>query len=437
MSSHFYPRSFSISTLIAFVAGTVAGAFLVSRRQQSRRPRRHDCTAEEHLWQIVAHSFTAALLNVGDKLRIYDVLWKKGPMTAQQLAASSSSSSHNRWSERFVKEFLCQMTAAGICRYSEHNQTFSLPVEYAELLCSQRDDETVFSKLSIAGMFPYLLALLKRSEAVVVRGIETGIGVDYDWTNDIDGDNTRSSNNNNNSEGIIQREMDRKNRPWYEAHLLKEIIETILVPSYEKSKRSLVDLLEQGVNAAYVGCGSGASTLVLARRFPKSHFYAFESSQKAIEILNERIRTEKVTNVTVCNANEWTVGDGPHPGQDNKSNMFSFVYSHDVLHDMTHPRELIRDVRKRLEPDGCWVIVDVECYECLSRNLQRPDAEQLYGFSCLLCLPCSTTTPDGEGLGTLGLTASLLYKWTSEAGFAQFEQHTIPSAPLNTCFVVA
>lgn len=83
------------------------------------------------------------------------------------------------------------------------------------------------------------------------------------------------------------------------------------------------------------------------------------------------------------------------------------------------------------------MIVDTKCYEKLADNLHLPIAEILYGYSCLLCLSSATSTHDGAGLGTCGFPAALARQWTSEAGFEYFREMSIPSMPMESCFVVA
>lgn len=244
----------------------------------------------------------------------------------------------------------------------------------------------------------------------VVRAIRTGMGVDYDFGDD----------------GIEA--IDRKNFNWFRDHLVNDLLSKVIIPS---TQQSLVNVLELGINVADIGCGCGGSTLTMAKRFPNSHFYAYETSSRSLEILAKRIEQEGLSNVTVCNVEVRSVGDGPTSGN------FAFVYAHDVIHDMTHPRALLQDVKKVLH-GGCLVIVDVKCHEKLSDNLKLlTNAETLYGFSCLLCLNSATSTENGAGLGTCGFPSSTARRWMAEEGFHHFKELSILSMPYNSCFVVA
>lgn len=279
----------SLSPTLAFTAGAVI-ATLVTASLLRKRKR----TAEEHLWSIVRNSFTGALLHVGDKLNLYEILAETGPTTPQALARRTG------WSERWLQEFLAQAAAAGICVYDEFTFTFAIRPDYARLL---RDPKV--SAVSMAGMFQFLLPLLKRADSVE-QAIRTGLGVDYDFGVD----------------GIEA--MDRKNSNWFRDHLVKDLLSKVTVPS---TNQTLVQLLESGVNVADIGCGCGSSTLVMAKRFPNSHFYAYEASVRSLGILSRRIEEQCLSNVSVCNIAERSVRDGPHSGGE-----FLFAYSHDVIH---------------------------------------------------------------------------------------------------------
>ena len=208
------------------------------------------------------------------------------------------------------------MAAAGICSYDGTNHTFALLPDYADLLRDNPDQ----APESVAGMFQLLLPLVNRS-AAVVQSVQTGIGVSYDWENE-----------------QVSLAMDRKNRNWFYHHMMDKVIVPTSVPSTDEP---LVQMLERGVNAADVGCGCGASTVALAKRFPKSQFYAYESSPSSLQVLQQRIVDYNLTNVTVCDVAVRRLGDGPNPtsSSSDEDNTFSFVYAHDVIHDMPHPRE--------------------------------------------------------------------------------------------------
>ena len=261
------------------------------------------------------------------------------------------------------------------------------------------------------GVFTVSSALQTRASATA-RAITTGIGVDYDHRGD---------------DLIVG--IDRKNWNYFQYKFIDEVIAPIKIPS---TGRSLIELLEQGTAVADIGCGCGASTVAMALRFPKSRFYAYELSDISLAAIQKRVDVMKIKNIVVCDIRKRGVGQGP----DGPATKFGFAHTHDVLHDMTQPRDLIKDVKKVLASDGCWVVVDVKCGNSTAENLRMSSARVGMGFSCLLCLSSATSQPGGEGLGTMGLSKKLAAKWMHEAGFQHCNPFSIPSLPDNQGYVI-
>ena len=387
------------SLVTAFLAGAAAGAAALA---YFTAPKKIDAgtKAEKHLTKIVEYSFTAGLIRVGDELKLYDALWNSGPSTAAELAHKMECS------ERWLTEILSQATAAGICVYFFGK--FCLKPEYAHLL---RDPAN--SDKSMQGLFQLVPCLLSRTDGVV-KAVKTGRGFDYDFGQD------------------VTAAIDRKNYNYFQNHMMEDILGPVKAP---KTSKSLVEMLEKGIQVADIGCGFAASTIALAKRFPKSQFYAYETSQRSILKVQERVEDAGLTNVIVCNALNRSVGDGPDDGD-----KFDFVYAHDVVHDMTKPREFLKEVKKVLSPEGVFVIVDVKCSDSLKENINDESAALSYGYSCLLCLPCACSQKEGApgaGLGTCGFPEKVARKWLKDDGFKFFQTAEIESLPRNTCYIVA
>ena len=365
--------------------------------------------AEKHCWKIVEHSFTGAIIYVMDQLGLYETLHQWRPRGA----SPSDLANVTGYSERWLRELLCQSTAAGFCTYDAASGKFALREQYAPLLRPPEHEVK-----SMAGMFEFLHGLVSDRPDATIEATKSGIGVDYDFG----------------ESPTVIRGIERKNRNFFLHHFLPDIVEKVVDP---KSGKRLVDMLEKGIDCADVGCGCGMSTIVMAKRFPRSRFYAYEASTKSLDILRQRMMEEGLTNITLCDVATRTVDKGPRPGQV-MDNTFEFVYSHDLLHDMTDPRSLIREVRSRLcRRGGCWVVVDVKCKGSLEANLSMPDVALNYGFSSLLCLSSATSCERSEGLGTMGLHTDLVQKWMNSAGFEHFEELEIEHKPDNSCFIVA
>ena len=243
--------------------------------------------------------------------------------------------------------------------------------------------------------------------------------------------------------------IDRKNGNFFKYNFIPEIIDTIIIPS---TGQKLVDLLDSSndtttttirrLYVADIGCGCGASTIAMAKRFPNVTFYAYEASPRSIQLMKDNILKENVgSNIIIKDVTKPnnTIGDLPSDFK------FQFVYSHDVLHDMTHPKQLINEIKSKLDPTtGCWYIVDVHCGNTIKETLAQPNAATLYGFSCLLCLSNATSSASSsndnsrnEGLGTCGFTPQLAKQWIQQdAKFTYFERRYVKSLPSNACYLV-
>jgi SAM-dependent methyltransferase len=147
--------------------------------------------------------------------------------------------------------------------------------------------------------------------------------------------------------------------------------------------------LEAGARVADIGCGKGASTLLMAKAFPKSRFFGFDYHDKSIEAARESARrngaADRVT-FSVAKAKEF-------PGTD-----YDFVAVFDCLHDMGDPVGAAAHVRQSLAKDGTWMIVEPFANDQLKDNL-NPVGRVYYSFSTLLCTPCSRSQEVGLCLG--------------------------------------
>jgi 2-polyprenyl-3-methyl-5-hydroxy-6-metoxy-1,4-benzoquinol methylase len=423
-----------VVSVTSFMSGYMLRSFMKKTKSSSTSSSPNQTTtpaeAEAKLWTLAEGALSVAILNAADQLNLFELLYQHSQsstasasrpgITSRQLASSQN------WNERYVREVLLQLCGAGICQYNnppingkghenenendEQEGTFELRSVYAPLL---RDPDT--SSKSLVGLFPFVSALTKRSSAVV-QAVKTGMGVDYDL---------------NGSD--INDAINRKNKNFFRTTLIDDVLPSIIIP---QTSRPLLQRLESGINVADIGCGYGASTIAMAKKFPNSTFYAFESSRSALIAIRKAVKEHQLEhNVVVCDVSQRTVDDGPI---NSSEQYFDFVYTHDVLHDMTNPRQLIKDVKNRLDPhQGCWFIVDINCQDNIQDNINQPKSGMLYAFSCLLCLSNSTSTPDGEGLGTCGFPPSLAKKWMTAAGFQHFSKIQISALPYNACYLVA
>jgi SAM-dependent methyltransferase len=203
-------------------------------------------------------------------------------------------------------------------------------------------------------------------------------------------------------------------RPGYAANLV-----TSWIPALEGVKEKL----SAGAKIADIGCGKGASSILMAKAFPKSHVYGFDYHEKSVEAARQAARREGVADrVTfeVSTSKEF-------PGED-----YDFATMFDCLHDMGDPVGAAAHVRASLRDNGTWMIVEPYANDDLKDNL-NPVGRVYYGFSTLLCTPCSRSQ---EGAMCMGAQAGekQMRKVITSAGFSHFRRAT--ETPFNLVYEV-
>eukprot|EP00756_Hemistasia_phaeocysticola_P013260 Hpha_TRINITY_DN15262_c1_g2::TRINITY_DN15262_c1_g2_i4::g.64338::m.64338 len=171
---------------------------------------------------------------------------------------------------------------------------------------------------------------------------------------------------------------------------------------------ALVERLKvPGVKIADVGCSGGENTCILAKEFPSADIVAGEVADVALERLPSVVAEHK--NVKVVDLRKDSLASqGP----------FDFVFCYDVVHDCADPRQLMRDVRAALKPDGVWMFVDIRCSSHGKNIAKDPKAALCYGISMAVCLQSGMSSDKPTGLGCMGLTEELANEWLKEAGFS-------------------
>jgi 2-polyprenyl-3-methyl-5-hydroxy-6-metoxy-1,4-benzoquinol methylase len=176
----------------------------------------------------------------------------------------------------------------------------------------------------------------------------------------------------------------------------------------------VVEKLEAGGRVADVGCGTATSTVAMAKAFPRSRFVGYDNSRAAIKQATLAVRESGVTNVEIVDP---THDPLPEDGS------FDFITTFDVIHDATHPAELITAISSSLPADGTWLCADIKGKPTFAENLkENPIAPIGYAFSLMVCMSAALSLPDGAGLGTLGFHEQKAREMTADAGFARFRQ---------------
>jgi len=325
----------------------------------------------------------AGMVVIGEKLGLYKAL-AGDPMTAGQLAAKTKTD------ERYLREWLSSQAAGGYVTYDERTDKFSLREEQAFTLAMED------SPAYLPGAFELALGSL----AAVPRITQAFLSGDgMGWCEHADG---------------VFHGCEKFFRPGYAANLVSSWI-----PALGEVKAKL----EAGARVADVGCGKGSSTILMAKAFPNSRFFGFDYHDKSIEAARESARRNGVADrVTfeVCKAKEF-------PGKD-----YDLVAVFDCLHDMGDPVGAAAHVRQSLATDGTWMVVEPFAHDRLADNL-NPVGRVYYGFSTLLCTPCSRSQEVGLCLGAQAGEARIR-EVVSSAGFTRFRRAT--ETPFNIVYEV-
>jgi 2-polyprenyl-3-methyl-5-hydroxy-6-metoxy-1,4-benzoquinol methylase len=326
--------------------------------------------------------FNAALVRIGDKLGLYKALASGGPQTPAELAKRTGTS------ERYLREWLSAQAAGGYVTYTPANGKFHLSEEQAFAMADEN------SPAFMPGAFQVALAATKAEEQLSER-FKTGQGMGW---------------HEHHHELFVGTE--RFFRPGYAANLV-----TTWIPALEGVDAKL----RNGARVADVGCGFGASTVLMAKSYPKSEFVGFDYHDKSIETAKQRAKDAGVADrirFEVAKAKDY-------PGKD-----YDFVTFFDCLHDMGDPAGASAHVRTTLKKDGTWMIVEPFAGDKLEENL-NPIGRAFYGASTLLCTPASLSQEVGLALGAQAGEKRLREVVTS-GGFSHFRRAT--QTPFNLIF---
>ncbi len=316
-------------------------------------------------------SVHAGMVVIGEKLGLYKAL-AEGPMTPTELGRKTGTD------ERYLREWLASQAAGGYITYDAKSGKFSLSQEQTFTLANED------SPAYLPGAFELALGSLAAVPRIV-NSFRTGAGMG--WHEHDDG---------------VFHGCEKFFRPGYAANL---------VSSWIPSLRDVKEKLERGARVADVGCGKGASTLLMAQAFPQSQFFGFDYHDKSIEAARESAQRAGVADRVsfgVAKAKEF-------PGRD-----YDFVAVFDCLHDMGDPIGAATHVRQSLAKDGTWMIVEPFANDDLKDNL-NPVGRVYYSFSTLLCTPCSRSQEVGLCLGAQA-GESRIREVVTSAGFSRFRR---------------
>ncbi len=326
-------------------------------------------------------TISAGSVILGDRLGLYRALAEEAA-TPEQLAARTGTDA------RYVTEWLRGQAAGGYVMYDAKTQTFALTEEQAFALTDP--DGAVF----VPGAFQLALGALKAGPRIE-EAFRSGAGMGW---HEHDAD--------------VFGGCERFFRPGYIANL---------VPAWIPALEGVEDKLRTGARVADIGCGHGASTVLLALAYPSSTFVGSDYHRGSIDEARKRAADAGVADrVTfeVATAQSFA-GTG-----------FDLVATFDCLHDMGDPVGAARHIRESLAPDGTWLVVEPFAEDEVADNL-NPVGRVYYSFSTMLCVPNALSQDGGHSLGAQA-GESAIQRVSSEAGFTRFRRAA--QTPFNLVF---
>ena len=324
-------------------------------------------------------ALSVPLILIGDKLGLYRAMADSEPVTSEQLAERTECR------ERYVREWLCQQAASGYVEYDAEDGTFRLPPEQAMALTDEQ------SPAFIPGAFQLVAAVVK-DEPQIAERFRSGEG--FGW----------HEHHHDLYEGT-----ERFFRPGYLASL---------VDSWLPALDGVVAKLSGGARVADIGCGHGASTILMAEAFPESEFVGSDYHEESVEAArraSERAGVGDRVSFDVASARDFAGGP------------FDLVCVFDALHDMGDPVGAARHVREELAEDGTWMVVEPQAGDAIEDNL-NPVGRIFYGGSTMLCTPASLSQEVGLALGAQAGERRLT-DVLQEGGFSRVQR--VAETPFN------
>jgi SAM-dependent methyltransferase len=334
--------------------------------------------------QDLGATMQAGMVVLGHRLGLYRAMAGAGPLSPAELAERTGTA------ERYVQEWLAAQAAAGYVAYDPASGRFRLPEEQAFALADPA------GHAYLPGAFQLALASLK-AEPRIAEAFRTGAGVGW---------------HEQDAEVFDGCEM--FFAPGYRANL---------VESWIPALDGVEARLQAGAQVADVGCGHGASTIIMAKAYPRSTFVGFDYHQRSIDWarkaasdagVSDRVRFE------VAPADSFG-GDG-----------YDLVATFDCFHDMGDPAGAATHIRRALADDGTWLLVEPAAGDHLKDNL-NPVGRLYYGFSVLLCVPNALSQQPKAVLGNQAGEARTR-ELTAAGGFTRFRRAA--ETPFNLVYEV-
>ena len=322
-------------------------------------------------------AISATMVLVGDRLGLYKALAAEA-LTPAELATRTNTN------ERYVREWLGNQGAGGYVQFDAASGKWSLSPEQALCLADPN------GPVDMPGAYNIVEATF-HALARTLDNFKTGKGMEW-----------------GEHHPCLFHGTERFFRTGYNANL---------IGAWLPALDGVVDRLTRGAKVADVGCGHGASAILMAKSFPNSTVIGYDYHVDSIRVARERAAAAGVTNAT------FEVADAvSYPGKG-----FDLIAFFDCLHDMGDPVGVSRHAREALNSDGTVMIVEPFANDRMEENLSAV-GRVMYGASAQICVPVSLAR-NGPALGAQAGEARLREVVVNGGGFSRFRRAT--ETPFN------
>ena len=319
---------------------------------------------------------SAVLVSIGDELGLYKAI-AAGPVTARELAAKTGTN------ERYIREWLANQAAGGYVEYDPATEKFSMTPEQAMCLAHAN------GPADLPGAYQIVRDLYHVRDRAV-ENFRSGQGMEW-----------------GEHHACLFHGTERFFRASYNSNLLNAWL-----PALD----GVTPKLQAGARVADVGCGHGASTILMAKAYPKTTFVGVDYHKESIDTARQRAKEAGVTNAQFETADAASY-----------SGRYDVIAFFDCIHDMADPAGAARHARASLHPDGNVMVVEPFANDRLEHNL-NPVGRVYYGASTMICVPVSLAKK-GPALGAQAGEQQLRDVFVKEAGFTRFRRAT--ETPFN------
>jgi SAM-dependent methyltransferase len=333
---------------------------------------------------MMNEAMLALMVSVGHRTGLFDV------MATMPAATSGQIASRAELDERYVREWLCAMTTGTIVDHDDATGTFSLPADHAAWLTRAAGPDN----LAMDAQYVGLLALV---EDQVVECFRHGGGVPY------------------------------SSFPKFQALMAEDsgaVRDATLIGVTIPLVQGLTNRLEDGIDVADVGCGSGHAANLIAEAFPRSRVVGFDFSDTGLAAAKAEADSRGLTNVRFCKRDAARLGETAR---------FDLITTFDAVHDQARPDLVLAGIAAALRPDGVYLCVDIAASSTLSENLDHPLGPFCYTISCMHCMTVSLAD-GGMGLGAMWGEQKAL-QMLSDAGFTSVDVEHVDGDIINTYFI--